>query len=79
MGFEETHNDLWDVGLKDDRFAMIARLDEEAKVVVKTPVGTTEEFELYRKVMQGTVLILSSVQTVLPMMKDFITVKVLWR
>ena len=55
LGYEESHNDLWDVGLKDDKFAMIAKLDENAQVVVKTPVGVTEEFELTRKVMQGTV------------------------
>ena len=55
MGYEETHNDLWDVGVCDDKFAMIAKLDEHAKVVVKTPVGTTEKFELNKIVMQGTV------------------------
>ena len=34
---------------------MIAKLDEQAKVVVKTPLGTTDVFELNKKVMQGTV------------------------
>ena len=27
MGYEEAHNDLWDVGLNNDKFAMIAKLD----------------------------------------------------
>ena len=35
-------DDLWDVGLKNDTFAMKAKLDENAQVVVKTPVGVTE-------------------------------------
>ena len=34
---------------------MIAKLDENAKVVVKTPVGVTEKFGMKKKVMQGTV------------------------
>ena len=34
MNYEETHNDLWDVGVKNDKFALIAKLDEKAKVVV---------------------------------------------
>ena len=42
MGYEETHNDLWDVGVNDDRFALIAKLDENARVVVKTPSGDTD-------------------------------------
>ena len=29
MSYEETHNDLWDVGVCDDRFAMIAKMDGE--------------------------------------------------
>ena len=36
MGYEETHNDLWDVGINDDKFALIAKLDENAQVVVNT-------------------------------------------
>ena len=55
MDYAETHNDLWDVGVRDDRFAMIAKLDELAKVVVKTPSGITDKFELNRTVMQGMV------------------------
>ena len=50
MGYEE-----WDVGLNNDKFAMIAKLDKNAKVVVKTPVGVTEKFGMKKKVMQGTV------------------------
>ena len=55
MNYEETHNDLWDVGVKNDKFAVIAKLDEQAEVVVKTPCGTTDKFNLKKSVMQGTV------------------------
>ena len=49
------HNNLWDVGVKDDKFALIAKLDENAEVVVKTPCGVTDQFNLKRLVMQGSV------------------------
>ena len=48
------HNNLWDVGVKDDKFALIAKLDENAEVVVKTPCGVTDQFNLKRLVMQGS-------------------------
>ena len=51
MGYEESHNDLWDVGVKDDKFALIAKLGENAEVVVKTPCGVTDQFNLKRLVM----------------------------
>ena len=55
MGFAETHNDLWDVCKQDDKFHLIAKMDEEVHVKVKTPLGPTEEFELNEVVLQGTV------------------------
>jgi hypothetical protein len=55
MGYEETHNDLWDVGVNNDLFALIAKLDENAKVVVKTPCGVTDPFNLKKSVLQGSV------------------------
>jgi hypothetical protein len=56
MGYEETHNDLWDVGIYyDDKFALIAKLDENAQVVVKTPCGVTNPFNLKKSVLQGSV------------------------
>ena len=55
MWFEETHNDLFDVKVQDDKFALIAKLDEKAKVIVKTPCGPTDEFTLEQIVMQGSV------------------------
>ena len=55
MGFEETHNDLFDAGVRDDRFALIAKMDEESLVKVKTPCGPTEQFELKEIIQQGSV------------------------
>ena len=55
MGYAETHNDLFDVNVQDRKFALIAKLDEEAEVIVKTPAGPTEEFKLKELIMQGIV------------------------
>ena len=48
-------NDIWDTSIQDEKFAMIARLDQECFVKVKTPCGETEEFELSDLVLQGSV------------------------
>ena len=57
MWFEETMNDLWDtMEKKDDKFALIAELNKECNIFVKTPVGDTEEFTLFETEQQGTVL-----------------------
>ena len=55
MWYAETHNDLFDVKVQDRKFALIAKLDEEADVIVKTPAGPTEEFKLKELIMQGSV------------------------
>ena len=55
MWYEETLNDLWDVKIQDDKFALISKLDEKCKIVVKTPCGVTDNFELERIVLQGSV------------------------
>ena len=51
MGYEESHNDIFDTGVDNDKFALIARLDGKSKVVVKTPCGVTDSFNLKRIVM----------------------------
>ena len=55
MDFEETHNDLFDAGVKSDLFSLIAKLDEKCSVRIKTPCGPTESFNLDRLIMQGSV------------------------
>ena len=55
MWFQETHNDLFDVKVTDDKFALISKMDEKAEVIVKTPCGPTDEFSMERIIMQGSV------------------------
>ena len=56
MWAEDTMNDLYDAGVKDDIFSLVSMLNEECQVKVKTPVGSTEKFILNDIEMQGTVL-----------------------
>ena len=55
MWAEETMNDFYDAGVKNDKFALISLMNDKCKVKVKTPVGDTERFELNQIEMQGTV------------------------
>ena len=55
MWYEETLNDLWDVQIQDDKFALVSTLDETCKIRVKTPCGVTDMFQLSRLVLQGSV------------------------
>ena len=52
----ETMNDLWDVGVRDDKFAVISEMNSKCNISVRTPVGMTERFELHDIEMQGTVM-----------------------
>ena len=54
--YSETHNDVYDANVNDDKFTLIAKLDEEAKVKVKTPVGMSSEFTIRKSIFQGSVL-----------------------
>ena len=55
MWYQETLNDMWDVGLQDDKFALMARMNKECSVAVKTPAGITDRFTVQEIEMQGTV------------------------
>ena len=55
MWAEETMNDFYDAGVKNDKFALISLMNDKCKVKVKTPVGDTKRFELNHIEMQGTV------------------------
>ena len=37
--FAETMNDLWDVGVQDDRFGVIAEMNKKCAVAIKTHIG----------------------------------------
>ena len=41
---QETMNDLYDLGVRDDKFALTSSLNDLCRVTVKTPVGQTNEF-----------------------------------
>ena len=62
---KEIMNDLWDVKVQDDKFALIYEMNKECVVTVKTPVGETKPFTLNEIEMQGSVLapLKCSVQT----------------
>ena len=42
-------NDMWDVGVQDDRFALMAKMNEKCSIAIKTERLTAREIE-----MQGT-------------------------
>ena len=56
MDYVETHNDLYDAGVQNDLFTLIAAMAEKCSVRVKTPCGPTESFNLEKLVLQGSVL-----------------------
>ena len=40
----ETLNNMWDVGLSDDKFAVVSELNRRCNIAIRTPVGLTERF-----------------------------------
>ena len=55
LNFPETHNDLWDTNIIDDKFALLVELDRSCLAKVRTPVGETSTFPLRDIIMQGSV------------------------
>merc|ERR1712129_138384 len=55
MWWQETMNDMWDVGVQDNKFAMMAKMNQECSIAVKTPAGISDRFVLNQIEMQGTV------------------------
>ena len=57
MWTQETSNDLYDVGVRDDHFILVANSNKSCQVAVKTPWGSLTERQTYSDIeMQGTVL-----------------------
>ena len=52
--YQETMNDMWNVGVQDDKFALMAKLNETVNVSIKTGVGQTDRFKLHKIEQQGT-------------------------
>ena len=56
MWWEEKGNDIFNAGITDDKFVLLANSNLKCQVAVKTPLGsTTDRIELERIEMQGTV------------------------
>ena len=53
MWLDETFNDLYETGLKNDNLNLIYKLNENNKVAVVTPHGLTERVDINKIVMQG--------------------------
>ena len=56
LWLEDSMITLWELGIRNELFALIYKLNEVAKVRVKTPFGLTNQFECPRIVKQGSVL-----------------------
>ena len=56
LWLEDSMITLWELGVRSELFALIFKLNEEAKIQVKTPFGLTNPFECSRIVKQGSVL-----------------------
>ena len=55
LWLEECMNDIHTGGLTDDKFALLYNVNKSAKVVVKTPVGKTEQGSIKHAIIQGDV------------------------
>ena len=57
MWYAETANDLYNAGVKNDKFILVANSNKEADVAIKTPWGAlTDRINIKQIEMQGTVL-----------------------
>ena len=56
MWLEDSTVSLKNIGIDCEKIALIKKLNENSKIVVKTPVGNTEDFTVKNIVKQGTVL-----------------------
>ena len=57
MWYQETANDLYNAGVKDDKFVLVSNSNKDCQVSIKTPWGSlTERVTLNNIEMQGTVL-----------------------
>ena len=56
MWYQETMNDMWDVGIQDDKFALMAKMNKKCNIAVKTPAGISDRFIANEIEMQGTVV-----------------------
>ena len=51
----ETMNDMWNVGVNNDKFALMSEINKKCNIAIKTPAGLSDRFTLEEIEMQGTV------------------------
>ena len=56
LWLEDCINSLWRCGVNDDILYLIYLLNRKANIIVRTPYGNTQSFEICNLVKQGTVL-----------------------
>ena len=37
-------NDMWNVGVNDDKFALMCKINEKCEIAIKTPAGISDRF-----------------------------------
>ena len=55
LWLEECLNDMYSGGLKDNKFNTIYNANSDVKIVVKTPVGKSNQADIQKVVIQGDV------------------------
>ena len=53
MWFEEVTNDLYEAGIRDDKLALIAKINESNELAIQTAVGLTRRENIERIICQG--------------------------
>ena len=55
LWLDECINDMFEVGLQNDKLNLLYLMNEHAQIAVRTPSGITERFTLEKIIMQGKV------------------------
>ena len=56
LWLEDTMLSLWDLGIRDEMFPLIHKMNEQALITIRTPYGLSNEFSCPSIVKQGCVL-----------------------
>ena len=56
LWLQECLNDLYEAGLKDDKFALLYEINRSVNIAVKTPVGMTSRNSIHNVITQGDVI-----------------------
>ena len=56
LWLEDSMISLWNLGVQDEFFPLIYKMNEKCRISIRTPYGTSNPFESHRIVKQGAVL-----------------------